>query len=204
VTSPLPTVTVTPAAASTATSVVSVNPGTILANGVTQVKLQAKDAFGNNETAGGLTVTFALGTGTAGGGFGAVTDNGNGTYTATFTGTTAGTSNITAKIGASTVASQPAVTVVAGSVDFTKSTVTLSSATDPSGTPITVTLHTKDASGNNLNAGGLTVIFSLVNTVSGGQGSYGGVTDNGDGPFATHSLVETVAKPQFDRVILGF
>ena len=62
------------------------------------VTLQAEDAAGNDLTTGGATVVFALGGGGGQGRFGPVTDNGNGTYTATFTGTLAGSNTITATV----------------------------------------------------------------------------------------------------------
>ena len=52
-----------------------------------------------------MPVAFALDGGSGTGTFGAVTDNGNGTYSATFTATAAGTGVISATIGGSTVAS---------------------------------------------------------------------------------------------------
>ena len=55
----------------------------------TIVTLTAYDANGNQEAAGGSTVVFSVGSGSAQGVFSAVTDNGDGTYTATFTGTSA-------------------------------------------------------------------------------------------------------------------
>ncbi len=66
------------------------------------ITLTAKDADGNQETGGGLTVLFGLGAGSSSGTFSSATDNHNGTYTTIFTGTTAGTETIiTATIGGS-------------------------------------------------------------------------------------------------------
>ena len=68
--------------------------------------LVARDANGNQETGGGLTVSlWPRQRHSAGGTFGTVTDNGDGTYTATFTGTTAGSNTITATIGGQKVTS---------------------------------------------------------------------------------------------------
>jgi adhesin/invasin len=62
-----------------------------------------------------LAVKFALGSGSAGGTFGTVTDHKNGTYTVTFTGTKVGSSTITATIGGQKVTSTlPTVTVTSG------------------------------------------------------------------------------------------
>jgi RHS repeat-associated protein len=64
-------------------SSVSVSAATINVGHTTTVTLAARDALGNPEDTGGLQVAFGLGTGS--GTFGAVTDNGDGTYTTTFT-----------------------------------------------------------------------------------------------------------------------
>jgi hypothetical protein len=181
VTTTPPVLTVTPGAASAATSVVTVSPGTIVTAGATTVKLQAKDAFGNNLTTGGLSYGFALGSGSAGGSFSNLTDNNNGTYTATFTGGATGTSVVTATLGGNTVGNPGLVNVVPGSVSLNTSTVTLSSATDSSGMGITVTLRTRDAGGNNLTGGGLSVAFALVGGTA--TGNFTAVTDNGDGTY---------------------
>ena len=58
-----------------------------------------------------------MGTGTGSGTFSSVTDNGDGTYTATFTGTTAGTNTITATIDGQPVTSTaPTITVATAPV----------------------------------------------------------------------------------------
>src|SRR5205807_2018930 len=79
-------------------STVAVAPASIQSGDTATVTLQAKDANGNNETTGGLTVAFGLGMGSGGGTFSGVTDHGDGTYTATFTGVAAGSNTITATI----------------------------------------------------------------------------------------------------------
>ncbi len=78
-------------AASLSQSDVSIVPSSIQSGNSATVTLTARDASGNQENSGGLTVMFGLGSGTSSGTFSSVTDNHNGTYTTTFTGTTAGT-----------------------------------------------------------------------------------------------------------------
>jgi hypothetical protein len=90
--------TVSAGAASLSRSTESAGSTTLRAGQTTTVTLTARDAFGNPETTGGLTVAFAL-SGMAGGTFGPVTDHGNGTYSAVFTATSAGMGTVTAKIG---------------------------------------------------------------------------------------------------------
>ena len=83
--------TVTPGPVSTSQSVVTVSAGTVTVGGTVTLKLTTRDAAGDSLTAGGHTVLFTQSGGTSAGTIGPVTDNGNGTYTATFTATTAGT-----------------------------------------------------------------------------------------------------------------
>jgi adhesin/invasin len=109
VTSIAPVVTVTPGPASLATSFVTLSVSTIKVGTATKVTLQAKDAVDNKETTGGLTVLFILESASAGlGTFSTVTDNHNGTYTATFKGTALGSNEILAEIAGKTITTTPA------------------------------------------------------------------------------------------------
>src|SRR5207253_408879 len=79
----------------------------------------------------------------------------------------------TATIGGGTGRSPlPTITVTPGSASLSASTVTTSSSTVVSGATATLTLQARDGAGNNLTAGGLTVVF----TQSGGTstGTKGG------------------------------
>src|SRR5262249_46139241 len=71
-------------------SILNVSSVAVAYGGTATVTLQARGPFDSQMSRGGLTVTFALGTGTSGGTLGAVTDNLDGTYTATFTATAVG------------------------------------------------------------------------------------------------------------------
>jgi adhesin/invasin len=190
VTSTLPTVTVVSTTADLARSTIAVSPASVPTGGTSTVTLQAKDANGNALTAGGSTVTFALGSGTAQGTFGAVTDNHNGTYTATFTGSTAGTNTITATLGGQALTSTAPTITVVGTANATQSVVTASPTATTVGGTTTVTLAAKDASGNALTTGGSTVVFALG--AGTGQGTFGPVTDNGNGTY-TATLTGTTA-----------
>jgi adhesin/invasin len=168
-------VTVSGAAASAAKSVVTLAPAGVAAGGTTTVTLQAKDATGKPETAGGLTVSFKLGTGAAAGTFGPVTDHGNGTYTATFTGTLAGTNTVIGVIGtAALTTAAPTVTVTAGAAVPADATVTLSAGTVAAGSTVTVTVQPRDAYGNAVKQSGLSVGLSYGS--GGGQGTFSAVT----------------------------
>ena len=104
---------------------VTVSSASITVNGTDTVTLTARDGSGDQEFTGGLKVSFALAKGSAGGKFSAVTDHGNGTYTATFTGTNVGSDTITATIGGKAVTStRPTVTVVSGADTLSQATFT--------------------------------------------------------------------------------
>jgi hypothetical protein len=184
VTSIAPSITVTPGPVSLAKSVVTVSLTRVKSGSAITIMLQAKDADGNKEASGGLTVLYTLLTPSGGQGtFSSVTDNGNGTYTATFTGTIAGSNTITATIGGSAVSSAaPSIKVTPGPVNLANSLVTLSVESIELGGTTKVTLQAKDASGNNETSGDLTVLFLLENT-SGGQGIFSLVADDHTGTY---------------------
>jgi adhesin/invasin len=183
VTSPAPSISVTPGTASTAQSFVSVASGSVQSGNTDTLTLQAEDANGNDLVTGGLNVTFVLGTGAGTGTFSSVTDNGNGTYTASFTGVLVGVNTITATLNGQALTSpSPSITVIPGTASLANSVVQLSAGSVDVGTTTTVTLQAEDAAGNNETSGGLTVTFALGSS-SGGQGDFSSVTDNGDGTY---------------------
>ncbi len=198
-----PTIMVTPGAASVLQSLVGVSAGSVASGSTVTVTLQAEDVYGNKETSGGSMVLVSLANKTGGQGtFGKVTDNKNGTYTATFTGTTAGANTITATIGSARVTSTAGITVTPGPFSLARSVVTVPSATVAPNTPITVTLQVKDAAGNSETAGGLTVVFLLENS-TGGTGTFGPVTDNGNGTYTTTFTGKTAGKNAIQAKING-
>ncbi len=116
------------------TSTMTASSSSVSTGGTTTVTLTAKDAFGNQELKGGLTVKFAL-SGTAGGKITAVADNNNGTYTATYTaGTKVGSETISATIGGKAVTSKATLAVVtpSGGLLNSKMTATQSQGASPS------------------------------------------------------------------------
>jgi hypothetical protein len=135
-------------------------------------------------------VAFELGIASGGQGkFGKVIDNKNGTYTATFTGTIAGKNTIVATIGGSKVTSTQAVTVTPGFFSLAKSVVSVAAlGRVAENNPITVTLQTKDAAGNNLATDLLTegVSISLeLGSSTGGKGNFSSVVYVGNGEYSS-------------------
>ena len=164
------TATGTANAASVATSTITAAPTSITADGTTTSTLtvQLKDAGGQNLTASGGTVTITKASGPAVT-LSAVTDNNNGTYTATVKGTVSGTATFSASLGGSalTNASNPTtVTLVPGTatkVAFTAQPTNAGPAT-ALGTQPQVTIQ--DANGNTVT--GSTAPITLALTTPGG------------------------------------
>jgi hypothetical protein len=168
----------TAAPLSAANTTISANPASITANGTSTstVTVQAKDANNNNYVTSGGTVTLS----TSAGSLGSVTDNQNGTYTATLTSsTTAGTANITGTIAGTAIGHSTSVAFSPGPVSAAKTTISANPAsiTANGSSTSTLTVQARDANSNNLASSAGTV------TLSTSAGSLGSVTDNGNGTY---------------------
>lgn len=99
------TFTVNPAAANADSSFISVSQDTLIADGVseTTITVQLRDVYGNNLSSGGDNVTISrTGTGT----LSSVTDNGDGTYSATLTApNNVGSATISASVNSTPITS---------------------------------------------------------------------------------------------------
>ena len=188
------TITTVPGAASAATSTVAASPTSIAADGsaTSSLTVQLKDANGNDLASGGATVTF-LAPGAGLGSIGSVTDEGDGTYSATYTaGTTASSVTITPRLSGTNFTNTTSVTLTPGAASAATSTVAASPtslAADGSATS-TLTVQLKDANGNDLASGGATVTFLAPGA---GLGSIGSVTDEGDGTYTATYTAGTTA-----------
>jgi hypothetical protein len=142
---------------------VTLSLSTVAVGGATTVTLTARDANGNQETGGGLAVNFGVSGGSGGSG-GAVTDHGDGTYTATFTaGGAQGVDTITATVGGQSV--QPAILTVVPAVLTGPLVASVPVLTAPYNSfPQVVGLSARDANG------GYSVTFSA--TISAYSPSY--------------------------------
>jgi hypothetical protein len=170
-----------------AQSTVAVNPVSVASGSTSTVTFTARNAAGTALTTGGATVAFTLGTGTGQGTFGPVTDNNNGTYTATFTGTTVGTNTISATVGGQALTSTPAAITITtatgpGPVDPAQTTVAAAPTSVAVGATSTITLTARDAGGTQLTAGGSAVVFTLGTGTA--TGTFGTVSDNGNGTYS--------------------
>ena len=178
-----PSITVNPGALSLTQSTISTSAAILASGGTATLTLVAKDAAGNNLTAGGQTVVFSVTGGASAGTLSATSDLSNGTYTAIFTATTSGSpSTVGVTAGGSAVTSAaPTIQVNPSGVSLAQSLVSVSSGSVASGSAATLTLTAKDASGNTLTSGGLSVAFSFTGGTS--TGTIGGVTDVGNGTY---------------------
>ena len=176
-------------AVSSADTTISVNNNSVTADGTatSTITVQAKDASGNNLTAsGGAVVLSENGSAT----ISAVTDNNDGTYTATITNTVAEAITISGTIGGNAITDTAAVTFTAGAASAADTTISVSSSSvtaDGSSTS-TITVQAKDSSGNNLTASGGAVVLS-----ENGSAIISSVTDNNDGTY-TATITNTVAE----------
>jgi len=178
-------ITLTVGAVNASHSTVSPATATKTADGASTqlITVQARDAGNNNRTSGGDTVVFTPTSGT----MGPVTDVGNGTYTATWTAPTSagsGTATITATLGDTAVgtavsATSCVITLTAGAVDASHSTVSPATATKTANGTSTqvITVQARDINNNNRTSGGDTVVFSAT------SGTMGSVIDIGNGTY---------------------
>jgi hypothetical protein len=135
----------------------------------TTISIQSRDQFGNDRTTGGASITVAVtGSNTA---TGAVTDNGDGTYTATYTPTVSGTDVVTIRLSGTQIGGSP----YNSTVNKATSTTTITSHTpDPSivGQGITVDVT---VNGSGPTPGGSVTVTDQTDscniTLSGGSGS---------------------------------
>ena len=191
-----------PGPVSPSRSLVAASPSQVGPGGKTTVTLVALDANGIQELTGGLKVKFALQTGSVGGKFGTVTDNRDGTYTATFTaGTKAGNNTITATIDGKGVTSTATVTVLPGPLSLSKSTISASPSRVAVGGAVTVTLIARDANGNEELGGSLSVVFSLGSGSAGG--TFGAVSNNGRGTYTVTFTPTAAGNDTFAATIDG-
>jgi gliding motility-associated-like protein len=167
-----------PGPASTATTTIIAASSSLVANGITTttVTVQLKDVNGNNLTTSTGTLTLATTNGT----ISAVTDNGDGTYSATLTSSAVtGIATISGKLNGGDITDTETVNFtprIASAATSTIVAATTSLLADGSSTT-TITIQLKDNNGDNLTTGG--DVVSLTSTL----GTLSTVVDNGDGTY---------------------
>jgi hypothetical protein len=130
-------------------------------------------------------VSIYVAGGTSTGTLGSMVNNADGTYSETFTGNANGTPlTIHATVDGNEIThSLPTIQVVSGADSLSQSLISLSSSSILSGGTMTATLTAKDASGNDLTTGGLTVLFYNAGGTS--SGSFTATTDLGNGTYTS-------------------
>ena len=198
-TNPL-TITILPAAASLTNNVITTTSTSVVAesNDTRVITVKLKDAYGNNLISSGGTLTFAsLATGA--GSIGTVTDNNNGSYTATYTvGTTVGTVTASPSLGGSALTNTLDFTVTAPA-SAANSIVTASLASVvANGGVVTFTVNLRNGNNQPLTSSGGTVTFTSSSPDT-GNGSITSVVNNGNGSYTatfTGTAAGTVISPR--------
>src|SRR5207302_8301455 len=143
-------VTVSPASPSGAASAISASPSSRIADGsaASTLTVQTKDAFGNGLTSGGASVVLSSDRGT----HSSVSDNADGTYSASLTSTSAGLAHVTGTVNGAAIGPPATVTFLPDSVSAGHTTVAASSgsASTDTGSTVTVTVTAKDANDNTI------------------------------------------------------
>ncbi|WP_411553150.1 invasin domain 3-containing protein [Paenibacillus lautus] len=175
-------------AASSATSLLTAGTSALPADGAstTALTVELKDVHGNNLTSGGDRVSLS----TTAGSIGAVTDHGDGTYSAVLTApTVAGPATITATVNGAKLLQTASADFAPGAASARESMLTAASPAMPAdgASTTTVTLQLKDAFGNELKTGGDTVVFTTT------SGTLGSVQDHGDGTYSAMLTAGTVS-----------
>ncbi|HEX5003789.1 MAG TPA: invasin domain 3-containing protein [Gemmatimonadales bacterium] len=189
VTTPLPTIRVTPGPTSMIHTTVDVSPRTVVVGGTALLELVTRDGAGNPSGQGGRTVAFTATGGTAGGSIGPVTDHATGRYTAEFTASAGGTPlTIGATVDGAPVASSLPILTVARGVSADSAVLTISADTISWNAGLTIRLEVRDSAGVPRTSGGEMVRFQLVPGPGSGMGTVDSTTDHGDGSYTADFL----------------
>ena len=178
--------TITSGAAAGATSTITAAPTSFQVNGAgSTITVQLEDPAGNNLTAGGDAVVL----GTTVGALGAVTDNTDGTYTATLTSTATGTATVSGTVNAAGITDTAIVTVTAVPPPPPPP------ANEPEPKPTTLTeggveVPVADAASGTVADGSATTLSS-----SGDSGSVTASVPSGALPAGTTLMLGTVTDP---------
>ncbi len=146
----------------------------------TRIVVQARDGNDNPLSSGGATVVVTVSGANSPGAL-AVTDQGDGTYTASYTPALAGTDTVAITMNGTSISGSPFTsTVGAGAASPAHSTATVPDGT--AGLPTDMLIQARDASGNPLSSGGATVVVTVSGANSPGALA---VTDQGDGTYTS-------------------
>jgi len=171
---------VVPGTPVSANSTLSISPTTVVSGSTGTITATLKD-INNNPVPSGITVTFAASGGTSTGTIGAVTNAGNGVYTATYTGIMAGSAQtLFVSVDGVTLVPTANVIVVHGAPVTANSSINVSADPVVSGSFVTVTATLADANNNPVTTG--TVGFTKTGGTS--TGTFNAVTNQGNGVYS--------------------
>lgn len=184
----LPTVTVVPGPFSPDSSRLSAVPARIEVDSTAVIWLETRDDFGNRLDRGGHRVTFqrdSTNIAASVGSIGAVTDHGDGTYTAPYLGISGGTPDtIRASVDGTplTPLLPPALQVVctAGPASPDSSIIRVNDSTLPSGVSTTITLWARDHSACPVLA---PLVIAFATSGGGSTGNLGSTVSRGGGVY---------------------
>ncbi len=146
-----------PPVASTSTGNV---PSSVTAGNASIVTVTSRDVYGNLETTGGATVVVTVSG--ANSAAPAVTDNGDGTYSASYTPTVSGTDTVAIALNGGSISGSPfSTTINPGPLDPASSTASVPSS-GTHGVPVIITIQEKDQFGNDLAVGTGTVTVTVT------------------------------------------
>ncbi|QIQ22228.1 invasin domain 3-containing protein [Zophobihabitans entericus] len=197
------TVTYLPGAADATKSLISANPTSITADGVTisTVTVQLRDQFNNNLITGGDTVDITV-SGTPIGTQTAVQDNNNGKYTITTKSTVTGTDVFEYTVNSDMGNGTASVTYLPGAADPTQSIITADPVSiEANGVTLsTVTVQLRDQFGNNLTTSPNTVVISVP---AGAIGNVSTTVNNNDGTYRVTTSSTTTGTDTFAYTVDG-
>ena len=194
-TTPSVTFSTPPPSASQSTFTVSSASTTAGTNVTVSITLKKPDGSNYGQSGGALTLSSTP----AGVTFASVTDNGDGTYSATASSASVASYSLTATVGGVTLTTTPSITFSTPPPSASQSTFTLSSASTTAGTNVTVSITLKKSDGSNYGQSGGALTFS--STPAGV--TFASVTDNGDGTYSATASSASVASYSLTATVGG-
>lgn len=192
------TLQVIPGPFSTLTSSLTTTNSTVISNTTVTLTATLRDA--NSNPVPGVVVFTKTG-GTSTGNFGSLVNQGNGVYTITYTGITAGTAQtIGVTIGGVDVGLSASETVIPGSPDPVKSTISAASPTVASGSIDTITATILDINNNPISSG---IVVTFSKTGGSSTGNFSSVTNGGNGQYLVNYSGLVAGTPQTIAVLIG-
>jgi adhesin/invasin len=191
-------------------STVRVSAETLAAGDTATLSAEVRDLNGDPLTGGELTVTFTIDIegesvdGMSSGEIGPTRYDGDGVYSATFTAQRAGTPvTVGAKVDdtaiqmldSSGVSHLPTITVTPGSVSPDSTLLETAPKRIPRGDSAAIRLTARDAYGNRLAEGGLSVVIQRTGGQGVSVGRIGPVTDHEDGTYTAHYFGDSTGTP---------